>query len=107
QDRLQALLSAHPRLPGSLAARLADPKAAGDPSWTRRAAFGRPRRALVGQARESAPALGAGVGQHPTADEEERVVPAARADDAAGRARARTEGTDSGDPDRSGELGRD
>ena len=44
QNRSRALLSAHPRLPGPLAARLADPQAAGDPPGTGRAAAGRSRR---------------------------------------------------------------
>src|SRR5262249_33256420 len=57
-----------------------------------RAAAGRPRRAVVGQAREPAPALGAAVGQHPDADQEARVDRTAAADDAAGRGRPRPPG---------------
>ena len=54
----RAVLSAHPRLPGPLAARLADPQAAGDPPGPGRAAAGGARGDLGGQAREPAPALG-------------------------------------------------
>ena len=64
----RAVLPAHPRLPGPLAAGLADPQAAGDPARPGRAAAGGAGRALERQAGEPAPALGAGVGQHPPAD---------------------------------------
>ena len=53
----RALLPAHPRLPGPLAARLADPQAARDPPGPGRAAAGRTRGALERQAREPPPAV--------------------------------------------------
>ena len=102
-----SLLSAHPRLPGPLAAGLADPQAAGDPARPGRAAAGGTRRALERQAGEPAPALGAGVGQHPAADSSQGLERAAAADDAAGRPGAWLAGPGPGDPDRPGELGLD
>ena len=102
-----SVLPAHPRLPGPLAPRLADPQAAGDPPGPGRAAAGRTGGALERQAREPPPALGPGVGEHPAADQEARLDRAAAADDAAGGSGARPEGTGTGDPDRPGDLGRD
>ena len=103
--RRSPVLPAHPRLPGPLAAGLADPQAAGDPPRPGRAAAGGTRRALERQAGEPAPALGAGVGEHPPADSSQGLDRAAAPDDAAGRPGAWLAGPGPGDPDRPGELG--
>ena len=57
------VLPAHARLPGPLAAGLADPQAEGNPPGPGRAAAGGTRAAVVRQAGEPAPALDVGMGQ--------------------------------------------
>ena len=60
----RTVLSAHPRLPGSLAAGLADPQAAGNPQGPGRTPAGGTLRALECQAREPASTVVAGVDKH-------------------------------------------
>ena len=89
----QRYLPAHPRLPGPLAARLADPQAARDPPGPGRAAAGRTRGDLGRQAGEPPPAFGLGVGEHPDAEPPQGLDRPAAADDAAGGAGAWPAGT--------------
>ena len=84
----RAILPAHPRLPGPLAAGLADPQAAGDPAGAGGTAAGGTGGALERQAREPPPAVRPGMGEHPAADEEEGLDRAAAPDDEAGGAGA-------------------
>ena len=86
--RAETLLPTHPRLPGSLAAGLADPQAAGDPPRTGGTAAGGTLGALERQAREPPPAVRPGMGEHPAADEEEGLDRAAAQDDETGGAGA-------------------
>ncbi len=103
----EVLLSAHSRLPRPLAARLADPQAAGDPARAGGASAGRTIRALERQARESAPAFVLGVGRHPAVDQEGEVDTSATKDDGSVAAGPWAEGSGAGDSGRPGDLGRD
>ena len=86
------LLPAHSRLPGSLPAGLADPQAEGNPARACGTAAGGTVVALECQAREPPSAVRPGVGEHPVADEEERLDRAAAPDDEAGGAGASVRG---------------
>ena len=84
------LLPVDPRLPGGSSAKLAYPKAAGDPEGSGGASPGRAGGALERQAREPPSAHVPGMGRHPAADVEERVERTTNQNDEAGGASVRS-----------------
>ena len=80
------ILPTHPRLPGAVAAGLADPQAEGNAAWPGRTAAGGSCGGLERSTGEPATAVAVAMAQHPLADAEEELDAAAAEDDAQGDA---------------------
>ncbi len=79
----RAILPTHPRLPRSLAARLADPQTKGNPPRACGTAAGGTVGVVECQAREPSSTISLRVGEHPAADEEAGLDRATTSDDEA------------------------